>query len=181
MNLLKVCVINGLTVEKYFFKQPLIAFNKTTEACAFFLQKNCAHDRECGSEFSCVNGRCNITRDVRMVGFCRSCHNLMFARNIENFRPWKATNWSQTIPKNYSNAIFKKSWFYYQIILGVNCLLIKERMKSVNLTHWGRVTHICVSKLTIIASDNGLSPDWHQAIIWTNGGILLMRPLWTNF
>ena len=27
-----------------------------------------------------------------------------------------------------------------------------------SLTHWGRVTHICVSKLTIIGSDNGLSP-----------------------
>ena len=26
------------------------------------------------------------------------------------------------------------------------------------LTHWGRVTHICVGKLTIICSDNGLSP-----------------------
>ena len=26
------------------------------------------------------------------------------------------------------------------------------------LTHWGRVTHICVSKLTTIGSDNGLSP-----------------------
>ena len=25
------------------------------------------------------------------------------------------------------------------------------------LTHWGRVTHICVSKLTSIGSDNGLS------------------------
>ena len=25
-------------------------------------------------------------------------------------------------------------------------------------THWGRATHICVSKLTIIVSDNGLSP-----------------------
>ena len=24
------------------------------------------------------------------------------------------------------------------------------------LTHWGRVTHICVGKLTIIASDNEL-------------------------
>ena len=26
------------------------------------------------------------------------------------------------------------------------------------LTHWGRVMHICVSKLTIIGSDKGLSP-----------------------
>ena len=49
------------------------------------------------------------------------------------------------------------------------------------LTHWGRVTHKCVSKLTIIGSDNGLSPGWRQAIIWTNAGILLIRPLGTNF
>ena len=43
------------------------------------------------------------------------------------------------------------------------------------------MTHICISKLTIIASDNGLSPGWHQAIIWTNDGILLIRSLGTNF
>ena len=49
------------------------------------------------------------------------------------------------------------------------------------LTHWGRVTHICVSKLSIIGSDNGLSPDRRQAIIWTNAGILLIGPLGTNF
>ena len=49
------------------------------------------------------------------------------------------------------------------------------------LTHWGRVTHICVSKLTIIGLDNGLSPGRRQAIIWTNVGILLIRPLGTNF
>ena len=49
------------------------------------------------------------------------------------------------------------------------------------LTHWGRVTHICVSKLTIIGSDNGLSPGRRQAIIWTNAGILLIRPLGTIF
>ena len=49
------------------------------------------------------------------------------------------------------------------------------------LTHWGRVTHICVSKLTIIGSDNGLSPSRRQAIIWTIAGILLIRNLGTNF
>ena len=48
------------------------------------------------------------------------------------------------------------------------------------LTQWGWVTHICVSKLTIIGSDNGLSPDRRQAIIWTNDGILLIGPLGTN-
>ena len=49
------------------------------------------------------------------------------------------------------------------------------------LSHWGRVTHKCVSKLTIIGSDNGLSPNQRQAIIWTNAGILLIRPIGTNF
>ena len=50
-----------------------------------------------------------------------------------------------------------------------------------HLTHWGRATHICVGKLTIIGSDNGLSPGWRQAIIWTIAGILLIGPLGTNF
>ena len=49
------------------------------------------------------------------------------------------------------------------------------------LTHWCRVTHICVSKLTIIGSDNGLSPGRRQAIIRTNAGILLIGTLGTNF
>ena len=50
-----------------------------------------------------------------------------------------------------------------------------------SLTHWGRTTHICVGKLTIIGSDNGLSPGRRQAIIWTSAGILLIGPLGTNF
>ena len=48
------------------------------------------------------------------------------------------------------------------------------------LTYWGRATHICVSKLTIIASDNGLSPNRRQAI-WNNAGILSIGLSWTNF
>ena len=42
------------------------------------------------------------------------------------------------------------------------------------LTHWGWVRHICVSKLTIIGSGNGMLPGWHQVIIWTNAGILFI-------
>ena len=49
------------------------------------------------------------------------------------------------------------------------------------LSHWGRVTYICVVKLTIIDSDNGLSPGRHQAIIWINVGILLIASSGTNF
>ena len=65
------------------------------------------------------------------------------------------------------------SEYYYGIAIAEGpCLL---------LTHWGRVTHICVSKLTIIGSDNGLSPGRRQAIIWTNAGTLLIRLLEINF
>ena len=52
---------------------------------------------------------------------------------------------------------------------------------SSDLNHWGRATHICVGNLTIIGSDNGLSPGRRQAIIWTNNAILLIPPLGTKF
>ena len=40
--------------------------------------------------------------------------------------------------------------------------------------------HICIGNLTIIGSDNDLSPGWRQAIIWANAQILLIGPLATN-
>ena len=68
---------------------------------------------------------------------------------------------------NYFAALYKLPWW--------------EADYRSGLTHWGRVTHICLGKLTIIGSDNGLSPGRRQAIIWTNDGILLCWPLGTNF
>ena len=52
---------------------------------------------------------------------------------------------------------------------------------SCPLIHSGYMTHICVSKLGIIGSDNGLLPGWHQAIIRSNAVILLSGPVGTNF
>ena len=49
------------------------------------------------------------------------------------------------------------------------------------LTHWSRVTHICVSKLTTIGADIGSSPGRRQAIIWTNAGKCLFQHMETNF
>ena len=43
------------------------------------------------------------------------------------------------------------------------------------------MTHICVSKITIIGSDDGLSAGRRQAIIWTNDGIILIGYLGANF
>ena len=39
---------------------------------------------------------------------------------------------------------------------------------------------ICVRKLPIIGSYNGLLSGKHQVIIWTNLGLLLIGPLGTN-
>ena len=61
----------------------------------------------------------------------------------------------------FSNA--STTQIYSYDIIAVNC--------------WGRVTHKCISKLTIIGSYNGLSPVGRHAIIWTNAGMLLIGPL----
>ena len=75
-----------------------------------------------------------------------------------------------------------------QAILNIFAWLARTYSKSLKakearkmLTHWGRVTHTCVSRLTITGSDNSLSPDRRQAIILTSAGILLIGPVGTNF
>ena len=77
----------------------------------------------------------------------------------------------------------------YLSILGLKLIHVSKRatvdiraitLLSQYLTHWGRVTHICVTKLTIIDSDDGLSPGQFQAIIWTNARIVSIRPLAIN-
>ena len=103
---------------------------------------------------------------------------------------------------NFSNAIFSDLKTFYwvlfcratrikvEISLDAGIVLMEvmrhdlcERISAYmnTLTHWGRMTHICVGKLTIIGSDNGLSPVRRQAIIWTSAGILLIGTLETNF
>ena len=55
-----------------------------------------------------------------------------------------------------------------------------NRPQWVKLIYWRRGRHRCVNNLTIIGSDNGLSPGRRQALIWTNTGILLIWLLGTN-
>ena len=64
---------------------------------------------------------------------------------------------------------------YQRKIIGLNNIC------KFHLTQWGRMMHICLSKLTVIGSDNGLAPTRCQAIIWTNAGIMLIWTLGTYF
>ena len=74
--------------------------------------------------------------------------------------------WEDELITNKGCNVWPSSWS----LLNILCL-----------THWGRVTHICLSNITIIGSDNGLSPGRRQGITWTYVGILLNGPLGTNF
>ena len=74
--------------------------------------------------------------------------------------------WWVSLALSFGNI--SEIWIWY--IIGKPCL-----------THWGRVTHICIGNLTIIVSDNGLSPGRRQAIIGNNDGILPIGLLGTNF
>ena len=96
------------------------------------------------------------------------------------FSPWCLSVFDERI---YSEG-------YKTLAMRILCYILPEwdvheyimtAFVSCCLPHWGRVRHICVSKLTSIGSDNGLSPSRRQAIIWTNAWILLIGPLWTNF
>ena len=51
----------------------------------------------------------------------------------------------------------------YQILF--KNIILQNSLVKAKLTPWGRVTHICIGKLTIIGSDNGLVLTRWQAII----------------
>ena len=83
---------------------------------------------------------------------------------------------------NVIDSLIYKSQSLFSFITKV-LLYIPYMCDIYKLTYWGRVTHIhvCVSTITVIGSNNGLSPGRRQAIIWTNDGILLIGPLGANF
>ena len=87
---------------------------------------------------------------------------------------WKQTSAVFIIANCKNLAVGCKCWHLIDA-------LHAKRVFIDSLTHWVRVTHIYVSKLTIIGSDNSLSPGRRQAIIWTNDGILLIGTLETDF
>ena len=83
--------------------------------------------------------------------------------------------------------------YLYEILFDVLLLIYKTCDWVVGGVGWGEtgvggwgmfinsLRPRCISNLTIIGSDNGLSPVRRQAIIWTNAGMLLIGPLGTNF
>ena len=91
-------------------------------------------------------------------------------------------SWDIFFPSKYFISLLTSALkFHFNHIFqwGADSYLRGTRMAII--THWGRVTYICISTLTIIGSDNGLAPGRRQAIIWTNAEILLIEPPGTSF
>ena len=108
------------------------------------------------------------------------CFLCFLSRGYPSMQGPNSSHVSKTGPEIY-NYLLHVAWCAPEFILPpVPLPYLREVWKKM-LTHWGRVTHICVSKLTIIGSDNGLSPGRRQAIFRTNAGILLIGLSATNF
>ena len=99
------------------------------------------------------------------------------------FSFWLLVSWA--CPAKYLGAISTIRQHYFQSVVrqqAITWIKVDSAFPGANpsssmlvrLTHWGRMTHICLNELNTIGSDNGLSPSRHQAIIWTNAGILLI-------
>ena len=103
------------------------------------------------------------------------------------WRDWLLSSLCQITPKKRSKLHFSGPWraesggFPHKGPLMPPWSVFASQPHYQELTHWGRVTHICVNTQTIVGPDNGLSPGRHQAIIWTSAGILLVGPLGANF
>ena len=92
------------------------------------------------------------------------------------------TNHQWGIVREISYKMFKLSILDMSVKITTGNLKLQPHLTGASeLTQWGRVTHICINKLTIISSDNSLLPGRRQAFIYTNAGILLIGSLETNF
>ena len=124
---------------------------------------------------------CNIRRSV---AFC-SLHtrNTTNSHQVSRLGDFMLQLWNHEdgLWRCCLYTISNSWWLIWNLNLFTNIWFFKKCSYMFSLTHWGRVTQICVSKLAIIGSDNGLSPGRRQAIIWINAGILLIGSLGTNF
>ena len=133
-----------------------------------------ADERECSSSITLVDRR-NIGYSFDSVR--ENTHSIYPGICVSGFVGGKSWKYSIIF------ALFWKSWQRKPLSIGwwnrgLRNLVLFPAMAS---THWGRVTQICVGNLTIIGSDNGLSPGRRRHIISTKVGTLLIRYLGTHF
>ena len=109
---------------------------------------------------------------------------------IRSLLPWKGADMDVVYMGQHWGEANTNGWYLegdlYDCIYWIKIIVFWLKfhwnlLLRVWFTHWGHVTHICISKITIIGSDNGLSCGLCQAIIWTNAGIFLFGHIGRNF
>ena len=102
---------------------------------------------------------------------------------LQWYQKWENLPTTWAAGRSASQEIGKRSGPHLNtktVFPGMGIPMLKIRQWGDRLIFNSLRTHICVNKLTIIGSDNGLSPGRRQAIIWTNAGIVLIRTSGTN-
>ena len=132
-------------------------------------------------QMSCIFRAGLNTHSSHALTTCMHTCVLLYWQKLTQIRAWMHDYIHYFMWNEITHPYLKFSVTKPPLKLGHGSDIASYLFAWMQLTHWGRVTHICVSKLTIIGSDNGLSPGRRQAIIWTNAGILLIWPLGTNF
>ena len=87
---------------------------------------------------------------------------------IGKMNKWYLVKWHKTMTKVRTQIRFWMRKIWHDLIF-------------MGLTHWGRLTHLCVSELTIIGSDNGLSPSHYLKQCWIIVNWTLRNKLHWNF
>ena len=125
----------------------------------------------------------NVDSIIHLVGWSIGCHWCFW--HLINVMPYRSSCCIQyqVILNDIFMAPGCMGHIHWVLIvdLVLHLSLLCCILRCITLTQWAWVTHICVSKLAIIGSNNGLSPGQRQVIIWTNAGILLIQTLETNF
>ena len=93
----------------------------------------------------------------------------LFINRVKQNRCLKSENPQPMVVTILPPCSGKQMWMWCSVVSSPAWWLITP---SLCLTHWGRVTDTCVSKSTIIGSDNGSSLGRRQAIVWANAAIL---------
>ena len=134
----------------------------------------------------------DINFTINWVFFCKQ--HFIFRWWLSYFDNRRGINHPRISMASFQIPFTSTTWFSETNFVRMVCLQLirlqssicgpwhKGGIPTLSLTPWDCTTHICISKLTTsIGSDNGLSPDRRQAIIWTNTEILLTGPIGTNF
>ena len=153
----------------FLFQDAICYIFQKASWCAYFLKRKFG----CSDKFHRLLCWASIGTCVALATLqeCSSSLNAGTLIEIKKFCYYKLTI-SEPITVRRLHEEISSTIIYIAVI---------KFITLVYLTHWGRVTHICVGNLNIIGPDNGFSPGRHQAIIWTNAGILLIGPWGTNF